>query len=315
MNHDVEHITTTGRALRFSLVIPTHNRRESLRRCLETAVTQDYAEYEVLVVDDGSSDGTEEMASEFAGVRYLRQVRNQGPASARNRGIRESTGDVVAFTDDDCLLPRDFVRRLADGYADYAGVGGVGGYQEAAEQVLASNLLARLEAYHIHAELGAGDAPSVGGKECPASATNSMSYRRELLLALGGFDETFPYAAGEDTDLKWRAVDRGHRLLYVPVKVTHDRPYTWPDFWRQHVIRGRGVVHFEKKHMGHPPTYVRVLMRFGKRLVRWLAALPRLGPALATARFASEWANALGQWRELRRLGRDRKRATADTSG
>jgi glycosyltransferase involved in cell wall biosynthesis len=92
--------------MRFSIIIPTHNRKETLRRSLSAAIVQDYLNYEVIVVDDGSSDGTGEMVRrEFPHVRCIRQEPNRGPAAARNRGIEAATGEIIAFTDDDCLVP------------------------------------------------------------------------------------------------------------------------------------------------------------------------------------------------------------------
>jgi glycosyltransferase involved in cell wall biosynthesis len=115
--------------MRFSVVIPTHNRKDTLRRCLATATGQVYPDYEVIVVDDGSTDGTGDMVQrEFPQVRYIRQDPNRGPAVARNRGIEVADGEIIAFTDDDCLLPLDFLSRLAEGYQRYPEVAGVGGY-------------------------------------------------------------------------------------------------------------------------------------------------------------------------------------------
>ncbi len=212
--------------MRISLVIPTHNRKDTLRRCLATAASQDYPDCEIIVVDDGSADGTGEMVQrEFPQVHYIRQERNRGPAAARNQGIEAATGEMIAFTDDDCLLPPDFLSRLADGYRRYPEAAGVGGYLEAPEELLQTNPFARYEAYVTHRIYHAGAEEYLGGFECPAGGTNSMSYRKAALLEVGGFDESFPYAAGEDADLKWRVVQRGYRLLYVPVKVVHLQPY------------------------------------------------------------------------------------------
>jgi len=170
---------------------------------------------------------------------------------------------------------------------------------EAAPSVIARNLLARYESRHMRDDYGAGTAPVLGGRDCPAWGTNSMSYKKSVLDVVGGFDETFPYAAAEDTDLKWRVADRGWQLLYVPVRVVHDRPYTLASFWRQHITRGRGVVHFERKHYGGPPTRLRVLLRAGIRTFRWPPSILRMGPGVATVKYLAELADALGQWLEL----------------
>jgi cellulose synthase/poly-beta-1,6-N-acetylglucosamine synthase-like glycosyltransferase len=129
-----------------------------------------------------------------------------------------------------------------------------------------------------------------------------MSYRKAVLLEVGGFDETFPYAAGEDADLKWRVVQRGYRLLYVPVKVTHLQPYQFRSFWRQYRRHGYGAVHFERKYRGRLPSATRLALRFAARWARWLPGLLRLGPTLATVKLLAELADWWGQVEEVRRL-------------
>jgi len=285
--------------MRFSIIIPTHNRKETLRRSLSAAIVQDYLNYEVIVVDDGSSDGTGEMVRrEFPHVRCIRQEPNRGPATARNQGIKVATGEITAFTDDDCLLPPNFLSRLADGYCRYPEAVGVGGYLEAPDALLQTNPFACYEAYVTHQVYQAGPEEYLGGFECPAGGTNSMSYRKVVLLEVGGFDETFPYAAGEDADLKWRVVQRGYRLLYVPVKVTHLQPYQFRSFWRQYRRHGRGAVYFERKYRGRPPSPARLILRFGARWARWFPDLLRLGPPLATVKLLAELADWWGQWEE-----------------
>ncbi len=289
--------------MRVSLVISTHNRKDLLRRCLAAATSQDYPDYEVIVVDDGSTDGTEEMVRrEFPQVRYLRQEPNRGPAAARNRGIEAATGEIVAFTDDDCLVPPDFLARLAEGYRHYPEVAGVGGYLEAPPEVLAHNLLARYERWVSRHDYGVGPREYVGGMECPAGGTNSVSYRRRVLKEVGGFDEGFPFAAGEDADLKYRVAQRGYRLLFIPVKVTHLQPYEWHRFIRQQKMRGRGAAYFEQKHQGHPPTRLRIILRWMKRTLLFGPNLVRMGdPCLALVRLIADWADVWGQWQMARR--------------
>jgi glycosyltransferase involved in cell wall biosynthesis len=178
----------------ISVVVPTYNRAVTLRQCLAALAVQDYAgPWQAIVIDDGSTDETPDVLRSFPDFVYLRQA-NRGPAAARNRGIQEARGEIVAFTDDDCLAPPDWLSRLADGYLRYPHVTG-------AQEV-------------------------EGGFDCPAGGANNLSYRRDRLLEVGGFDESFPFAAGEDADLKLRICQRGARLLYAPVCVLHLREYT-----------------------------------------------------------------------------------------
>jgi glycosyltransferase involved in cell wall biosynthesis len=289
-----------------SVVVPTYNRASVLRRCLEALTAQEYpGRLEIIVVDDGSTDGTPQVVEEFAsrGVRYLRQA-NRGPAAARNRGIFAAGGEIIAFTDDDCLPPPDWVSRLVQGYLEHPEVAGVGGYL-APPAEMRDNPIAQYERSLGREVYGAGEEEIVAGFDCPAGGTANMSYRRQVLEEVGGFDESFLYAAGEDADLKWRICQRGARLLYVPVPVTHLQPYTWEAFRRQQYTRGRGAVHFEWKRQGHPPGYGRLLLRLIKRLLQTVPDL--LSPAhrrLAHVRFLARWYDLLGQWAEVRRLRR-----------
>jgi len=271
----------------FSVVVATHNRCRLLGRVAEAILGQTLSpdRYELLIVDDGSTDGTEALCAELAkrpGVRYLRQP-NRGVASARNRGIREAAGDVVAFTDDDCLVPPDWLARLADGYARHPEVVGVGGRLVAPPDVLRAHAIAHLEDHVARHVYGAGDEEALGGFDCPAGGTNNMSYRRSALLDIGGFDESFPPRVwGEDADLKLRITKAGGCLLYVPVAVIHLRDYGLKSFLRQSWQRGRGEAHFRLKHDGRRgwPTHLKRLCLSPLKL---LAAPFRRDPALRAA--------------------------------
>jgi glycosyltransferase involved in cell wall biosynthesis len=290
--------------MRFSITIPTYNRINRLRRCLAAATSQDYQDYEVIVVDDGSTDGTGDMIKqEFPKANYIRQEPNRGPAAARNAGIRAATGEIIAFTDDDCLPPLDWLTRLADGYMNYPTITGVGGFIEAPQHLLQSNLIAQYERSIGRDRYGARDAEVLGGYNCPAGGTNNMSYRRKALLDIQGFDETFPYPAAEDADLKWRLCQQGAQLLYTPVKVNHLQSYTWNNFRRQQIRRGRGVIYFERKHFGRAPSISRILLRIAKRsllLFRDLVSRPKR--RLAIIHFAAGWYDCLGQLYETRKV-------------
>ncbi len=262
--------------MQFSVVVATYNRGELLERVTGRLVSQSVARecYEVILVDDGSTDGTAERGIALArerGIRYVRQE-NRGAAAARNRGIREAQGQTVAFTDDDCLVPADWLERLADGYARHPEVAGIGGGIVPQAEALEQSALARYERHVTREVYGARDEEVLGGYECPAGATNNMSYRRAVLEEVGGFDEGFPPRVwGEDADLKWRITQGGARLLYVPVDVVHVREYSLGAFLRQSVQRGRGEAHFRLKHEGR--------RRMGRQIRRVLLGVARLAAA------------------------------------
>jgi glycosyltransferase involved in cell wall biosynthesis len=288
--------------MKFSVVVPTFNRQATLRQTLAALVAQDSADYEIIIVDDGSTDSTREMiAAEFPNVRYLHQ-QNCGPAAARNNGIRAASGDVIAFTDDDCLPPLKWLARLADGLTRHPQVVGVGGYLEAPDDVLARSVLARYEKYIARQVYRVSDREYLGGFECPAGGTNNMAYRREVLSEVGGFDEFFRYAAGEDADLKWRICQHKYTLLYIPLKVTHLREYTWAHLRRQSFMRGKGRTQFEIRHGRRPSASILIV-----RLARaWLQFIPDMltmpEKPFAFARLIEMTWSVAGQWDELKRV-------------
>ena len=109
---------------RISVVVCSYNGESTIGRCLEELGRLDYPDYEVIVVDDGSTDRTAAIAAEFD-VRLIR-TENRGLSAARNTGIEAATGEIVAFTDDDAWPDRDWLRYLAHAFSstDHAGIGG-----------------------------------------------------------------------------------------------------------------------------------------------------------------------------------------------
>ena len=279
-------------------MVATYNRRALLERVVEAILRQTLPSerYEVVVVDDGSTDGTAELGADLARRGSVRFVcgEHRGVAAARNLGIREARGDVVAFTDDDCLVPADWLARLADGYARYPEVAGVGGGITPPPEALRASALARYERFQTRDLYGARDEEVLGGFECPAGGTNNMSYRRGALLDVGGFDEGFPpFVWGEDADLKLRIARRGGRLLYVPVTVIHLRTYALRSFLRQSWQRGRGEAHFRLKHEGRR-GWLGQVRRSAAAKLRLLAAPFRRDPALRAVAALADLATAAG---------------------
>ncbi len=230
--------------MRFSVVIPTFNRKDILRQCLKSLQAQDFTDFEVLVVD-GGNDGTEEMlAREFPGFRYLREERS-GPSVARNLGIERATGEIIAFTDDDCLPPPDWLSKMADGYRRYPMVSGVAGSCTPPEKVWRANVLARQDVWHVWYAYGLTPERGeyvAGGLDVPGSTSN-VSYRRAALLAVGGFSSHFTrHIAGEERELRERLCAHNFdQFLYVPVNVLHMRAYHWKDFFTQTFETALGV--------------------------------------------------------------------------
>jgi GT2 family glycosyltransferase len=202
----------------ISVVVPTYKRPELLNRCLTALFmqTMDASRYEIVVVDDGPTDETRQVVlswSEKSGpcVRYLPNNQRHGPAAARNRGWQAANGDIIAFTDDDCIPAADW---LAVGSASFDNptVHGISG-----------RIIVPVPSVPTDYER------TVAGLEHGPFATANCLYRRSVLSVVGGFDERFTVAWREDTDLEFALRAEGCRLIRQPAAiVVHPvRPTRW----------------------------------------------------------------------------------------
>ncbi len=196
---------------RVSVVIPTYNRAVSLRRLLAAldACQRPAGGVEIIVVDDGSTDDTKAVA-EHAGVHYLSQP-NYGPACARERGWRSASGDVIVFLDDDVVPAPDAVCKLCEALQTADGVGA---------RIVPLDP-APVVAHYMHADGLVNH--RIVNKRVHYLITAASAFRREALEQIGGFDLTFPRAAGEDVDLTRRLIEAGFVLRVAPdALVQHD---------------------------------------------------------------------------------------------
>jgi glycosyltransferase involved in cell wall biosynthesis len=224
----------------ISVIVPTRDRPESLRRCLDAlAVQSALDDFEVIVVDDGSADprAIEEIVGRHSFARVIR-LDHSGPAGARNAGVASARGRFVCFTDDDCepapLWAARLVAALESG-ADAAAGRTLTGHPGSA-LAAASELIARAPALV--------DEPSDG--ELTFAPSNNLACRAEILAEVA-FDERYPVAAGEDRDWCRRFLARGYVLRSEPTAALVHRPEpTLRAFLRQQVRYGRGAFWFRR---------------------------------------------------------------------
>ena len=221
--------------VQLSVVIPTYRRPELLRRCLDALIAQDLAadRFEIVVVDDGSGDATSDVLAAASGaVNALTQPVNAGPAAARNRGIDAASGDLVLFLDDDVVAaPNLLSTHLALHEAAGDPTLGILGRVDWHASIEPTPFMRWLDrsglqfAYDTWLREGPVDPPYA------AFYTANLSIPRDLLVAEGGFDERFPYAAFEDMELAFRLTKRGFRMDYRPqAQAFHTRAMALPDF-------------------------------------------------------------------------------------
>lgn len=190
--------------LRVSIVIPVYNRASLIGPVIEALLDQAYKPFEIIIVDDGSTDNTGKIVSSYQ-VKYIYQE-NRGPAAARNRGFRESGGDIIAFIDSDCVARKDWLENLIKGF-DSPEVGAVAGSYDIANP---ESLLSRL----IHEEIKWRH--SGFKRYIRAFGSYNVAIRREVFEKVGGFDETYRTASGEDNDLSYRILKAGYKIRFMP---------------------------------------------------------------------------------------------------
>lgn len=236
-----------------SVVVPTFNRLLDLRRvvrAVEGQIAELGAQCELVIVDDGSGDGTGAWLDDHAsagGVTVLHQA-NAGPAKARNRGVAEAGGEVVLFLGDD-TEPRDgWLRehleghRLAAAGAPTAVLGYTGFPAE-----LDSPFLRWINEYGAQFGYALIDDPT--RVKFNFFYTSNISLPRRFFGELGGFREDFPAAAWEDIEFAYRAVAAGMRMRYNPrARTTHHHAIDVASFCRRQRTSGRSGAIFAGLH-------------------------------------------------------------------
>jgi len=286
---------------RVSVIIPCLNAAATLGAQLEALSRQTWqGDLEVLVADNGSTDGSVELAASFgdrlAGLRVLHAADRKGPAHARNVAAAAATGDVLLFCDADDEVAEGWIDGLVPALARH----------EAAASRHAIERLNSEQARRLH-----GDAAQQHG--LPAYTNPpfldhaggcGLGVRRHVFEALGGFDES--YVALEDTDLCWRLQLAGHRLVFAPEAVVHVRfPATLRGAFRQAARYGLYNVYIYTRYRARGMPRLRALpglLRLGSLLVR--------SPQLLSTSMRGRWIWLAG-WRLGRLRGCLRYRTIA----
>ncbi len=223
-----------------SVIIPAYNAEKVLPDCLKALKSQSTRPLEVIIVDDGSKDSTSDVAKKF-GAKVLRQ-KNKGPASARNLGASKASGDILLFTDADCVPDKDWMKEMMAPFRGKAMAGVQGAYRTKQKQLLAKFSQAEIEdRYRRMGKKGTID--FIG--------TYSAGYRKDIFRKFGGFDESFPKASGEDPELSFRMAEKGHRLVFNRKAIVyHIHPDSLIKYLKQKYERAYWRVLLYKKHPG-----------------------------------------------------------------
>jgi glycosyltransferase involved in cell wall biosynthesis len=232
--HDLDHAWPT-----ISVVVCAYNAAATLHECLRHTCALDYPELEIIVVDDGSTDGTAAIARRYPRVRLV-EIEHAGLSTARNVGFQTARGELVAYLDSDAYPSPEWPYFLARGL-DAPSVGGVGGpnVPPVADQ-LGAHQVARAPGGPLHVLVGDERAEHIPG--C------NMAFRKDVLVAVAGFDPVYT-SAGDDVDLCWRVLDRDWEIGFHPAAlVWHHRRAGLRPYLRQQRGYGRSEALVEARH-------------------------------------------------------------------
>jgi len=220
-----------------SVVVCTHNGARTLAECCEGLARLEYPDFEVIVVDDGSSDQSASIARGY-GFQVI-SAPHGGLSNARNLGWKAATGEIVAYIDDDAYPDPHWLHYMAESFlrTSHAGIGGPN--LTPSNDGPIANCVANAPGNPTHVLLTDELAEHIPG--C------NMAFRRSLLEAVGGFDSQF-WIAGDDVDICWKLRQQGHTLGFSPAAfVWHHRRNSVRAYWRQQVNYGRAEGLLERK--------------------------------------------------------------------
>jgi len=248
-------------SIEISVISPAFNSRQYIGKCLESLCNQDYPreKYEVFVIDDGSFDGTINAVYEIKdkykdiSIRYNRQD-NKGPSAARNNGLQFARGEIIAFTDDDCVPDKQWLSKIKETFDENPDAVGVGGKTETIPENV-TPFTHQVEDDHDYSF------PSC-----------NVAYKRSALEEVGGFDEDFPFPGhpvkfiptNEDWDIAFRIQDVG-KIIYNPeVLVVHPpKPTTFlKELYRMRLLESEFYLYNK-----HPEKYRRSVHKHPWRVI------------------------------------------------
>ena len=224
---------------KISVIIPAYNAQNTIKQTIEAILTQVglSEKPEIIVVDDGSNDNTIKILNKYSDIKIISQ-KNKGPASARNRGALLSTGQILVFTDSDTIPHKNWLFELTNPFTTEKIQASTGTYGIANSQNKLANLIQQeIAEKHNHYS----QYVNFGG-------TYNFAISRKLFFKIGGFNEEYLKASGEDTELSYRIISNGFKIRFVPTAIVdHFHPENLQKYLTTQFIHGywRAKVYYQ----------------------------------------------------------------------
>lgn len=253
----------------ISVIIPAYNAAQTLPACLAALQRQTHPPDKIIVVNDGSQDHTAQVARAY-GAQLLEQP-HQGPAAARNLGIRQARGDILMLTDADCEPMPTWVAEMVSPFTDPLVAGVKGSYRTHQQERVARLAQCEFEERYDRLERLAN---------IDFIDSHAAAFRTSVLQESGGFDPAFSQANNEDVDLSYRLAEKGLKLLFNRQAVVYHRhPATWGAYLRLKIKRGYWRMMAYRLHPGKAmrDSYTPQLLKAQLALMYLVLGLAGLG--------------------------------------
>ncbi len=222
-----------------SVIVPVYNAEKTICQCMDALTHQSWPRklYEIIVVDDGSEDKTASLLKNYP-AKYLYQD-NSGPAAARNNGADEAVGNIILFTDSDCVPDKEWIRQMVKPFEDAAIIAVKGAYRSKQSSLVSQFVQLEFEERYEMLKKA---------KSIDMIDTHSAGFRRKVFLEMEGFDTSFPAANNEDTELSYRMSRDKYRMVFNPEAIVHHLRHPdsvakycklkfWRAYWRMVVYK------------------------------------------------------------------------------
>ncbi|MBT4824994.1 glycosyltransferase [Candidatus Woesearchaeota archaeon] len=253
-------------APKISVIIPVYNQSRLLRHTLESLKRQTFQSFEVIVVDDASSDDSYEVAQKYT-KKVFKNVVNKGPAYNRNLGIKVAEADLIVFTDSDCVADEKWLEHTYEAMKEKS-VGVIMGNTDIPKSTYLGDSISTL-GFPAGGSIGFNKIWKVDENGLTDHiSTCNVAIRKSILDKHGSFDESFPLAGGEDTELSHRYNQNGVKIKYEPkAKIFHIPRDNLSSFFKWQIYRGRSNYHIKKK-LGKIGDFVKLRFWSSKNVLK-----------------------------------------------
>ncbi len=204
----------------ISVIVSCYNAEQYIKNCLDSILTSSYEAYEIVVINDGSTDKTGLVLREYQNNKKVHPFifdKNKGPAFCRNFGVQHSRGDIVLFLDSDARVKKNTLQKIINAFEELPDAGGIVLKMIKEKNKRLDNAGHFLSPFGLPYELGYEENPDRYQKRMPVfgAKTVGLAVKKDIFELVGGFDEDY-IIYGEDTDLTWRIWKAGYKVIFEP---------------------------------------------------------------------------------------------------